>query len=1251
MGNVKRIIVEKKQGFNIEAENLLYDLKHNLLINNIKNVRILNIYDIEGISDEDFKKSIKTVFSEPQADTVYIENLDFDKKDFVFGVRYLPGQFDQRADSAAQCLQILTQKEKPLVKNIRLYIFKGKLKEDEKNRIKDYLINPVDSEEAELKKPKTLKIDFKEPEDVKIVNNFIKMNETELKSLLNELELAMSFDDLRFCQDYFKKQDRNPTITEIKLLDTYWSDHCRHTTFNTIIEDVKFSKDKEIIPVKEAYSEFLESFKRVYLGKKELSLMRIATINMKEMLKTGKLYDLELSDEVNACSIIRDVETDEGNKQYLIMFKNETHNHPTEIEPFGGAATCLGGAIRDPLSGRAYVYQAMRVTGSGNPNKSIKETIKGKLPQNKITKEAALGYSSYGNQIGLATGLVSEIYHDNYVAKRMEVGAVVGSVEKRFVRREKPVKGDIILLIGGRTGRDGIGGATGSSKEHSEESIKKAGAEVQKGNPPEERKLQRLFRNYEVIKMIKKSNDFGAGGVSVAIGELADGLDIYLDNIPKKYEGLDGTELALSESQERMAVVIEKKDFSRFKKFCEKENLEVSYIADVTDKNRLRMFWRNKEIVNISREFLNTNGVEQKTNVFVKSYSKENYFEKKQKAISKEFKGNVSNLLNDLNIGSQKGLVEMFDSSIGAGTVLMPFGGRYQLTPIDSMVSKVSTHDYNSKTVTIMSYGFNPDISMFNPFYSALYSVVESVSKIVATGGNYKTIRLSLQEYFEKLGKKPEKWGKPFSALLGAYKAMKEFEIPAVGGKDSMSGTFNDINVPPTLISFAITTENVDNIISPELKSDNSVLIVLNSKKDSYGLPDFDELRKNYSFIYKLVKENKILSMKAIKRGGVFEALMLMSFGNKIGVKISDKLEQRDLFFPDYGSILIEMKEDENIEKLFENFNYSIIGKTITEEKIVFGEQKFSLEELIDNWRKPLNDVFKDSISLNNDKSLNINYKTKPISSKVKISKPRVLIPVFPGTNCEYDTEIAFKTAGAEVNTIVFRNLNSQDIRDSIGALRKEIENSQIIMLSGGFSAGDEPDGSGKFIASVFRNPEIKDAVMDFLYKKDGLMLGICNGFQALIKLGLVPYGEIRELDVKDPTLTFNSIGRHISKIIRTKIVSNLSPWFSLSDLGEVHTLPISHGEGRFVAGEEIMNELIKNGQVATQYVDFNGEPSNEYEFNPNGSLNSVEAITNKDGRILGKMAHSERIGYGLYKNIDGNYNQRLFESGVFYFS
>jgi len=1251
MDNVKRIIVEKKQGFNIEAQNLLYDLKHNLLIKNIENVRILNIYDIEGISEEDFNKSIKTVFSEPQTDIVYVENLDFNKEDFVFGVKYLPGQFDQRADSAAQCLQILTQKEKPFVKNIRLYIFKGKLKEQEKDRIKDYLINPVDSEEADLEKPKTLKITFNEPDNVQEVDDFIKMNETELKVLLKELELAMSFEDLRFCQDYFKNQKRNPTITEIKLLDTYWSDHCRHTTFNTIIEDVKFSEDNEIIPIKDAYSEFLKSFKRVYIGKKDLSLMRIATINMKEMLKTGKLLDLELSDEVNACSIIRDVETDEGNKQYLIMFKNETHNHPTEIEPFGGAATCLGGAIRDPLSGRAYVYQAMRVTGSGNPNKSIKETIKGKLPQNKITKEAALGYSSYGNQIGLSTGMVSEIYHDNYVAKRMEVGAVVGSVEKRFVRREKPVKGDIILLIGGRTGRDGIGGATGSSKEHSEESIKKAGAEVQKGNPPEERKLQRLFRNYEVIKMIKKSNDFGAGGVSVAIGELADGLDIYLDNIPKKYEGLDGTELALSESQERMAVVIDKNDFSRFKRFCENENLEVSYIADVTDEKRLRMFWKNKEIVNISREFLNTNGVKQRTKVFVKSHSNLNYFKEKQKEISKKFKDNVSNLLNDLNIGSQKGLVEMFDSSIGAGTVLMPFGGRYQLTPIDAMVSKVSTHDFNSKTVTIMSYGFNPDISMFNPFYSALYSVVESVSKIVATGGNYKTIRLSLQEYFEKLGNEPEKWGKPFSALLGAYKAMKEFEIPAVGGKDSMSGTFKDMNVPPTLISFAITTENIDNIVSPELKSENSVLVVLKSEKDSFGLPDFDELRKNYSFIYELVKEKKILSMKAVKRGGVFEALILMSFGNKIGVKISDNFEQNDLFFPDYGSILIEIKGNENIDKLFENFNYKIIGRTISDEKIEFKNQELLLDELIDKWRKPLNDVFKDSISLNIDKPLNIYYKTKPVSSKHKIAKPRVLIPVFPGTNCEYDTEIAFKKAGAEVKTFVFRNLNSQDIKDSIETMKREIENSQIIMLSGGFSAGDEPDGSGKFIASVFRNPEIKDAVMNFLYKKDGLMLGICNGFQALIKLGLVPYGEIRELDVKDPTLTFNSIGRHISKIIRTKIVSNLSPWFSLSDLGEIHTLPISHGEGRFVAGEMIMKELIKNGQIATQYVDFEGQASNEYEFNPNGSLNAVEAITNKDGRILGKMAHSERIGYGLYKNINGNYEQRLFESGVYYFS
>ena len=1253
---VKRVLVEKKDGFDIESKALKKDLMESLHINTIDNIRLLNRYDIEGIDEEVYLNACKTIFSEPNTDIVYHETIEYMDKERVFAIEYLPGQYDQRGDWAAQCIQIVNQGIRPLVNTAKVYILSGNISDNDFERIKKYCINPVDSREASLEKPISLKVEVEIPTEVEILNGFIDLDLNGLEKFLSDNGLAMTILDLEHIQNYFKNTEkRNPTITEIKVLDTYWSDHCRHTTFMTQIENVDIEDGKYNEIIKEAYNMYLDSRKNVYVDKqKDICLMDIATIAMKELRKEGKLEDLDVSEEINACSINVDVNVDGKIEKYLVMFKNETHNHPTEIEPFGGAATCLGGAIRDPLSGRSYVYQAMRVTGSADPRTSVEDTLPGKLTQKKITTGAASGYSSYGNQIGLATGQVAEVYDEDFVAKRMEVGAVIAAAPKENVVREVPKAGDIVVLLGGKTGRDGCGGATGSSKEHSEESILTCSAEVQKGDAPNERKIQRFFRNKDVAQMIKRCNDFGAGGVCVAIGEVADSLDINLNLVPKKYDGLDGTEIAISESQERMAVVINSENKDKFIELAKEENLEATHVATVTDSGYMRMFWNDKSIVNISREFLDTNGVKQKTNIHVSKANEENTFfnnsdnELKEAKSSEYIKEKFIKVLTDLNVCSQKGLVERFDSSIGANTVLMPFGGKYQATPTQGMVAKIPVLNGETNTSTIMTYGYNPKIGKWSPFHGALYAVVESVCKVVAIGGKYENIRLTFQEYFEKLGDNPTKWGKPFAALLGAYYVQNKLQIPAIGGKDSMSGTFKDIDVPPTLVSFAVNTVDAENVISPEFKKSNSKVVVLYTDKFDNEVINFNNLKKNLSKVNELINNKRVLSTYALGYGGICEAISKMSFGNKIGFEFNNEII--DLFKPAYGSIVFELAE--NDLSILDGYNYQVLGNTISKEVIKVNNEEIDLNEIYNEYCGVLESIFPTKATILNDKIETINYISKVESKKssITIAKPRVFIPTFPGTNCEYDLSKSFENAGAETSIKVFRNLTYKDIDESIDSIVKEIKKSQIIMLPGGFSAGDEPDGSGKFIATVFRNPKVAEAVNEFLTKQDGLMLGICNGFQALIKLGLLPFGEIREIDENAPTLTYNNIGRHQSKVVRTRIASNRSPWLANTEVGDTHSIAISHGEGRFVANEEVMKDLIANGQIATQYVDFNNEATYDIEFNPNGSFYGVEGITSLDGRILGKMGHSERIGNNVMKNILGEKDQKIFEAGVNYF-
>ena len=1264
MSGIRMVFVEKKAGFNVESQILLKDFKDNLGIEALEDVRVLNKYILGDVEEEQYVRTVNTILSEAPVDRVYEENFEIGQEEIAFGVEYLPGQYDQRADSASECIMLLTEEEKVPVKSSKVIILKGNLNEEEIKKIKSYYINPVDSREVSPLS-KVLEENLEEPNEVEILNGFLDLNEEGLKNFHREKSLAMSLEDLKLIRDYFKSEDRNPTITEIKVIDTYWSDHCRHTTFETIIKVVYIEEGKYSEPIKKAYEDYKNSRAYVYgenLNNKEVKLMDLATIAMKELRKRGKLDDLDVSEEINACSINIEIETDKGTEEYLLMFKNETHNHPTEIEPFGGAATCLGGAIRDPLSGRSYVYQAMRVTGSADPTVEICETLKGKLPQRKITLGAAHGYSSYGNQIGLATGQVSEIYHPNYAAKRMEVGAVIAATPKENVIRLEPSKGDIVILLGGRTGRDGIGGATGSSKEHTEESINQCGAEVQKGNAPTERKIQRLFRNKEVAQMIKRCNDFGAGGVSVAIGELCRGIDIDLNKVPKKYEGLDGTELAISESQERMAVVISSENADRFIKLSEDENLEATIVAEVTDTDRLRMNWKDKTIVDIKRSFLDTNGAKQEISLKVKSPSVYPY-EVKNCDVKEEWLKSLRNL----NVCSQKGLIERFDSTIGGGTVLMPLGGKYQLTPAEGMAAKIPVLGGESKDASLMTYGFNPYLGVWSPFHMAFYSVIESVTKIAAMGGDYKKVRLTFQEYFEKLLRDEEKWGKPFAALLGAYKAQMDLGLPAIGGKDSMSGSFGELNVPPTLVSFAVGLEKASRIISPEFKNIGSTLVLMKGEKLEDGTLEMEGFKNNLEKLYELIGEEKVVSAYSLKFGGVSEGITKMSLGNRIGA-ILNNISKEELFGFNYGSLILEVKEGVNLEDEFKGTNYKVIGSTIKDGVIKCEEYDFevSLEELEKAYEEKLEDVFKSKTEdkeecvsdlINNDKDganildngqMHIEEKLK--SKITRVEKPRVVIPVFPGTNCEYDCRRAFEKEGAEVSEVIIRNLNKEALIDSINMLKKEIDKSQIIMLPGGFSAGDEPDGSAKFIATIFRNPKIKDSVMKLLNERDGLILGICNGFQALIKLGLLPYGKIIDIEEDMATLTYNNINRHMSSIVRTKITSKKSPWFNEVSLGEVHSIPISHGEGRFVAPESLIKELVENDQIATQYVDLEGNMAMNMPYNPNGSSLAIEGITSRDGRILGKMGHSERIGDNLYKNIPGEFDQKLFKSGVDYF-
>ena len=1251
MSNVRRVYVEKKPAYAVQAKELKHEISSYLGIKSATNVRVLIRYDVENISDEVFEKACRTVFAEPPVDDLYLEKFEAAEGAKIFSVEYLPGQFDQRADSAVQCVQFLDGDSQPIIRSATTYVIEGNVTDEEFDAIKHHCINPVDSRETGLEKPETLVTVFPEPEDVKIFDGFKDMPEADLKALYDSLNLAMTFKDFQHIQNYFKNEEkRDPSMTEIRVLDTYWSDHCRHTTFSTELTDVKFDEGDYKEPIVKTYEKYLADREVLYKGRddKFVCLMDLALMAMKKLKSEGKLADQEESDEINACSIVVPVDVDGKEEEWLINFKNETHNHPTEIEPFGGAATCLGGAIRDPLSGRTYVYQAMRVTGAADPTVSVKETLKGKLPQKKLVRSAAHGYSSYGNQIGLATGYVKEIYHPDYVAKRMEIGAVMGAAPRRAVIRENSDPGDIIILLGGRTGRDGIGGATGSSKVHTEASIEVCGAEVQKGNAPTERKIQRMFRREEVSYIIKKCNDCGAGGVSVAIGELADGLRVDLDKVPKKYAGLDGTELAISESQERMAVVVDPKDVDKFLGFANEENLEAIPVAVVTEEPRLVLTWRGKEIVNISRAFLDTNGAHQETTVEVEIPNKDgNLFEERPDVA--DVKAKWLETLADLNVCSQKGLVEMFDGSIGAGSVFMPYGGQYQLTETQSMVAKVPVQNGKTDTVTMMSYGFDPYLSSWSPYHGAAYAVTESVARIVATGGDYKKIRFTFQEYFRRMTEDPKRWSQPFSALLGAYAAQMGFGLPSIGGKDSMSGTFNEIDVPPTLVSFAVDVAKIQDVITPELKKAGNKLVWLRAPRDQYDLPDYAGIMDQYEKLHNDIQAGKVVSAYALDRHGIAAAVSKMAFGNALGVKIEHNLDPRDFFAPGFGDIIMEVPADK-VGQL--SITYTLIGEVTDDGKFSYGNTVITEKEAEEAWKGTLERVFKTTSGEDNEKQAkdDLYHAENIYVCKHKVAKPRVFIPVFPGTNCEYDSTRAFERAGAEVDVKVFKNLTAEDIHDSVELFTKAIDQAQIIMFPGGFSAGDEPDGSAKFFATAFQNAKIKEAVMKLVNERDGLALGICNGFQALIKLGLVPYGEICGQKADSPTLTFNTIGRHISKMVYTKVVSNKSPWLQKAQLGGVYCNPASHGEGRFVANDEWLAKLFANGQVATQYVTPAGELSADEEWNVNGSYMNIEGITSPDGRILGKMAHSERRGDGVAVNIYGEQDIKIFESGVEYF-
>ena len=1264
MSNVRRVYVEKKPSFAVKAKELKHEISSYLGIKTVTAVRVLIRYDVENISDDVFEKACHTVFAEPPVDDLYLEKFEAADGAHIFSVEFLPGQFDQRADSAVQCVQFLDENAQPIIRSATTYVIEGDITEEEFEAIKNHCINPVDSRETGLQKPETLVTEFKDPEDVKIFDGFRDMDEAPLKELYSSLNLAMTFKDFLHIQNYFKNEEkRDPSMTEIRVLDTYWSDHCRHTTFSTELTQVKFDEGDYKTPIVDTYNRYLSDREVLYKGRddKFVCLMDLALMAMKKLKSEGKLQDQEESDEINACSIVVPVDVNGKEEEWLINFKNETHNHPTEIEPFGGAATCLGGAIRDPLSGRTYVYQAMRVTGAADPTVSVKETLKGKLPQKKLVRGAAHGYSSYGNQIGLATGYVKEIYHPNYVAKRMEIGAVMGAAPRRAVIRENSDPGDIIILLGGRTGRDGIGGATGSSKVHTEASIEVCGAEVQKGNAPTERKIQRMFRREEVSYIIKKCNDFGAGGVSVAIGELAPGLQIDLDKVPKKYAGLDGTEIAISESQERMAVVVAPEDVEKFLGFANEENLEAVPVAVVTKEPRLVLSWRGKEVVNISRAFLDTNGAHQETTVEVEIPNKEgNLFEERPDV--GDVREKWLSTLADLNVCSQKGLVEMFDSSIGAGSVLMPYGGKNQLTETQAMVAKVPVQNGTTNTVTMMSYGFDPYLSSWSPYHGAAYAVTESVARIVAAGGDYKKIRFTFQEYFRRMTEDPKRWSQPFAALLGAYAAQMGFGLPSIGGKDSMSGTFNDIDVPPTLVSFAVDVAKLQDVITPELKKAGNKLVWLRAPKDQYDLPDYAAIMDQYEKLHNDMQAGKVVSAYALDRHGIAAAVSKMAFGNAMGVKIEHNLDPRDFFAPGFGDLVLEVPA-EKVGQL--SITYTVIGEVTTDGKFSYGNAEITLDEAYKAWTGTLEKVFKTTSGEENDGPVamavktadpeatyeNGIYNTKNIYvCKHKVAKPRVFIPVFPGTNCEYDSTKAFERAGAEVDVKVFKNLSAEDIRDSVEIFEKSIDQAQMIMFPGGFSAGDEPDGSAKFFATAFQNAKIKEAVMKLLNERDGLALGICNGFQALIKLGLVPYGEICGQKEDSPTLTYNTIGRHISKMVYTKVVSNKSPWLQKATLGGVYCNPASHGEGRFVANDEWLAKLLANGQVATQYVNPNGELDQSEESNINGSTYNIEGITSPDGRVLGKMAHSERRDNGVAINIYGQQDIQIFESGVEYF-
>ena len=1251
MSNVRRVYVEKKPAYAVQAKELKHEISSYLGIKSATNVRVLIRYDVENISDEVFEKACRTVFAEPPVDALYLEKFEAAEGARIFSVEYLPGQFDQRADSAVQCVQFLDGDAQPIIRSATTYVIEGNVTDEEFDAIKHHCINPVDSRETGLEKPETLVTVFPETEDVKIFDGFKDMSEADLKALYDSLNLAMTFKDFQHIQNYFKNEEkRDPSMTEIRVLDTYWSDHCRHTTFSTELTDVKFDEGDYKEPIVKTYEKYLADREVLYKGRddKFVCLMDLALMAMKKLKSEGKLADQEESDEINACSIVVPVDVDGKEEEWLINFKNETHNHPTEIEPFGGAATCLGGAIRDPLSGRTYVYQAMRVTGAADPTVSVKETLKGKLPQKKLVRSAAHGYSSYGNQIGLATGYVKEIYHPDYVAKRMEIGAVMGAAPRRAVIRENSDPGDIIILLGGRTGRDGIGGATGSSKVHTEASIEVCGAEVQKGNAPTERKIQRMFRREEVSYIIKKCNDFGAGGVSVAIGELADGLRVDLDKVPKKYAGLDGTEIAISESQERMAVVVDPKDVDKFLGFANEENLEAIPVAVVTEEPRLVLTWRGKEIVNISRAFLDTNGAHQETTVEVEIPNKDgNLFEERPDVV--DVKAKWLETLADLNVCSQKGLVEMFDGSIGAGSVFMPYGGQYQLTETQSMVAKVPVQNGKTDTVTMMSYGFDPYLSSWSPYHGAAYAVTESVARIVATGGDYKKIRFTFQEYFRRMTEDPKRWSQPFSALLGAYAAQMGFGLPSIGGKDSMSGTFNEIDVPPTLVSFAVDVAKIQDVITPELKKAGNKLVWLRAPRDQYDLPDYAGIMDQYEKLHNDIQAGKVVSAYALDRHGIAAAVSKMAFGNALGVKIEHNLDPRDFFAPGFGDIIMEVPADK-VGQL--SITYTLIGEVTDDGKFSYGNTVITEKEAEEAWKGTLERVFKTTSGEDNEKQAkdDLYHAENIYVCKHKVAKPRVFIPVFPGTNCEYDSTRAFERAGAEVDVKVFKNLTAEDIHDSVELFTKAIDQAQIIMFPGGFSAGDDPDGSAKFFATAFQNAKIKEAVMKLINERDGLALGICNGFQALIKLGLVPYGEICGQKADSPTLTFNTIGRHISKMVYTKVVSNKSPWLQKAQLGGVYCNPASHGEGRFVANDEWLAKLFANGQVATQYVTPAGELSADEEWNVNGSYMNIEGITSPDGRILGKMAHSERRGDGVAVNIYGEQDIKIFESGVEYF-